>query len=117
MNSFEAVQKVVKTYFEASYYQKVDELRPAFHPDARIAGMIGDKYIDLSVDDFMERVRNQGQDYPLDKTIRTISIVGDIAYADVRVLVGKTWFTDFLSLLKVDGQWVIRHKAFTAEVG
>ena len=116
MDDFEAIQNVITVYFEASYYKKVDALRCAFHPDAHIAGMIGDKYVDLTVDQFMDRVSKQGTDYPLDKSIRAISISGNIAQADVHVLVGEMWFTDFLSLIKIDGQWLIRHKAFTAEI-
>lgn len=115
MNDFQAVEQAVEKYFKSTYEQNVAGVRAVFHPDAHIVGTIGELAIDLTVDDFAKRVANQGQDYPYNKIIKTLSVNKDIAHAECYVQVGEMFFTDYLSLLKVDGIWKIRHKAFVAE--
>lgn len=115
MNDILAVQQAIEKYFKTTYEQNPQGVREVFHPDAHIAGSIGDLNIDLTVDDFAKRVENQGQDYPYNKSIKTLSVNKDIAHAECYVQVGDRFFTDYISLLKIDGEWKIRHKAFVAE--
>jgi hypothetical protein len=115
MNDFQAVQKAVEKYFKSTYDQNIEGVLEVFHSDAHIVGMIGDLAIDLTVNDFAKRVEKQGQDYPYNKIIKTLSVNKDIAHAECYVQVGDMFFTDYLSLLKVAGVWRVRHKAFVAE--
>ena len=48
-----------------------------------------------------------------DKEILLVDITNYTAMVKTRVAAGGLHFIDYITLLKIDGQWVIRFKSFT----
>jgi len=116
-NDFEKIIEVITMYFKGTYQGNSDLLYKAFHPDARITGLINNETIDWALSDFITRVTtnptavNKGEKY--DKEIISIDKTKDAAMVKSRVAVGEWIFFDYITLLKIEGQWIIRNKSFT----
>lgn len=113
----QSIRKVVDMYFTGTYNGKEEELRCAFHPDARIIGSINGNIQDWSLDEFIARVTlrptaaEKNEKY--DKEILLIDIANHTAMVKTRVVAGGFHFIDYITLLKIDGHWIIRFKSFT----
>lgn len=111
------IRDVVEAYFKGTYYGDEPRLLKAFHPDAHIVGNFDGGMVDWSRTEFIQRVTTRptqaerGDIYA--KNIITIDSVKDAGMVMARVCVDGQVFSDYISLLKIYGQWVIRHKIFT----
>ena len=111
------IREVVKYYFIGTYNGDAKQVQQAFHPQARIVGNINGETFDLSLSDFIARVTAtptaaaKGEKY--DKEILLVDKTGDVAIVKARVVIGPYVFTDYITLLKIAGKWVIRHKSFS----
>ncbi|MBX3708872.1 MAG: nuclear transport factor 2 family protein [Gammaproteobacteria bacterium] len=116
-NDFEKIIETVTLYFKGTYYGDVEMLSKAFHPNAHVTGIISDELFDWSLSDFIVRVTtsttaaNKGEKY--DKEIISIDKTKNVAIVKSRVAVGELIFFDYITLLKIDGHWIIRSKSFT----
>lgn len=116
-NDFEKITEIVTMYFKGTYHGNADLLYKAFHPNAHITGLINGEYFDWSLSDFITRATtspsaaNKGEKY--DKEIISIDRTKNAAMVKSRVAVGELIFFDYITLLKIDGQWIIRNKSFT----
>jgi hypothetical protein len=109
-----AVQVLMRDYFDGLYDGEVEKLRGLFHEDAWL------KAPDFrrTRDEWLEAVaarpipRSEGMTYAF--RVLSVEIAGDQAMvkADVPLLAGRC--TDFLSLLKEEGEWKIVNKMFAA---
>lgn len=107
------ITEVIQEYFLASHKGDLSRLQQVFHPQARISGTIKNDYYDWSLNDFLQRISTaQGSDKKFDKNILGIDRIGIAAMVKARVVIDALIFTDYLSLLKVDGRWLIRNKNF-----
>ena len=117
-NDEEAIRSTIEHYFKGTYNGNGAELRKAYHPDVQIFGSIGGKKLHWSLTQFIERVTEKptaaekGEKY--DKQIVSIDRTGDIAMVKASVSAGGLHFTDYITLMKMDGVWQIRCKCFTA---
>ena len=111
------ITNIVQAYFMGTYEGKEDLLRMAFHSDAHVSGNINGQYHDWTLNDFISRVTciptasSKGEKY--DKEILSIDISNEAALAKARVRVNGLTFIDYITLLKIDGRWIIRNKSFT----
>lgn len=116
-NDFEKIIENVTLYFKGTYHGNAEMLSKAFHPNARVTGIINNEIFDWSLSDFISRVTtspsaaNKGEKY--DKEIISIDKTKNAAMVKSRVAVGELIFFDYITLLKIDGQWIIRNKSFT----
>lgn len=116
-NDFKKIIETVTIYFEGTYHGNVEMLSKAFHPNARITGIINNEIVDWSLSDFISRLTtspsavSKGEKY--DKEIISIDKIKNAAMVKSRVAVGELIFFDYITLLKIDGQWIIRNKSFT----
>lgn len=116
-DDFQAVIATIQLYFNGAYEGDKSQLIRAFHPDARITGSIqGHKY-DWSLAEFIERVCSKptakDKHEAFDKEIIAIDKTHDIAVIKTKVVASGTTFTDYITLLKIEDTWHIRHKSFT----
>jgi len=122
MNTFtkdqNAINEIINYYFKGTYEGNIDLLKQAFHPDAHITGILHEQYYDWTLSDFIERVTQPPSSAlkkePYNKNIIYIDHQGEAAMVKARVAVGDYIFTDYITLLKIDGRWIIRNKSFTA---
>jgi hypothetical protein len=118
ITDFEKIEQIVNMYFNGTYQGDENLLRTAFHPKVRITGIIHDMVCDWSLDEFIEKVtisptaENKGEIF--DKEIITIDKTNHAGMVKCRVKVADLIFHDYITLLKISGEWVIRNKSFTA---
>ncbi len=114
---YEHIIERVKLYFSGTYYGDVAQLQGAFHPDAHITGVFNETTCDWTLAQFIDRVTtaptaaDKGEKF--DKEIISIDVTNNAALVKARVVAGDNCFTDYITLLKIDGEWVIRNKSFT----
>lgn len=111
------IAETVHLYFTGTYDGDSERLKRAFHADCRIVGFINGDMVDWSLNDFISRVtahptaRERNDNY--DKQIISIDHTADTAVVKARVVVGPLTFTDYILLVKINGQWIIRSKSFS----
>lgn len=117
MTDKQMITEVVQQYFNGTYQGDAEKLRSIFHPQAHIVGSINGEIVDWPVEDFITRVTSATsaaeKKEKFDKKIVTIDITGEAAMVKAQVQVGEYLFTDYITLLKMGKQWIIRHKSFS----
>jgi len=112
----EKITEVVQAYFLGTYHNNVEQLKQAFHEDAHITGIFKGNYVDWTRSEFIARmtgdISSAEKNEPLDKVILSFDQAGDAAIVKARVVVGGNVFIDYITLLKINGQWIIRNKSF-----
>lgn len=111
------IEKVLQTYFDASFEYSAEKMDTVFRPEAHVYGMEEGKsqLNDIPRNQFVELVRTlkeNGQHTQKRRDeIHSIEFLSDaMAIAKVSLLVDKTFFLDILSFVCVDGKWQIISK-------
>ena len=109
----DAVIAVAGNYFRAMVDADEQELRRVFHPNASVIGHFGGKLEFASVDEFIKGTPHaKTGDKPFDYRVEGVVLEGDTAVVTVGNYCYARWFTDHLSMLKIDGRWQIVAKTF-----
>lgn len=114
----EPVKIPLENYIKAQATGNGDFIRQAFHKDARIMAFRDGKLLNLSVEEFAARFNGKAADDE-DKRKRSFEIIeisGNAAIARINLDYPAVKFTDYMSLLKIDGEWKIVNKSFYAEL-
>lgn len=92
-------------------------IRQAFYKDARIMAFRDGKITNLSVEEFAGRFNGKAADDEAKRrrTIESLDISGNAAIAKIVLDYPAVKFVDYMSLLKIDGEWKIVNKSFYAE--
>jgi hypothetical protein len=115
----ELIQQTVQYYFDGLYHSDIEKLNKAFHPNAQVIGYFQGTLMFNSLEQFLEFVKatpapsKSGEKY--DMRIVSIDMTGNEAVAKVEDLYLGFRFTDYLSLLNIEGTWVIINKTFYHE--
>ncbi len=111
-----AVRTLVQDYFIGLYEGDVDRLRRAFDPQAQVIGTVRGVPLRLDREAWLQRLSSQpspsAQGERFDMSLRTLLITGDVGLAAVRDLYRGLWFTDHLSVARLEGRWQIVCKLF-----
>ena len=109
----EMIEKTVQFYIDGAKSGKGDDMKPAFHADATSFGYIGVDLFSGPIQKLFDWNDENGPATDLETKIASIDIAGTVA--TVR-LESDNWtghkFTDFFTLLKVEGTWKIMNKVF-----
>jgi hypothetical protein len=112
----EAIATVVRLYTEGAASGDAAKLNEAFHEDARMFGSLGGTRYDVPIAEMiaMETTSPLNSDGRYTAQITSIVQAGDVATATVEEdgCWGTVSFTSFLSLVKIDGRWLIVSKVF-----
>ena len=112
-NERDAIGKVVQQYIDGAKSGRGDDMKPAFHKDATIFGYAGDDLFAGPIQQLFAWNDENGPATELAARIATIDVVGTAATVRLEL---DNWtgsrFTDFFTLLKVDGEWKIMNKVF-----
>tara|TARA_R110000868_G_scaffold8205_3_gene42499 strand:+ start:94260 stop:94607 length:348 start_codon:yes stop_codon:yes gene_type:complete len=111
-----SIEEVVGFYFEGTYEANADKLKRAFHPDCHINGKFHGEYVDWTREQFVERICSRESEASegalFDKQIVEMDVTHDIASVKAKVLGTGQYFIDYITLVKMGGEWVIRNKTF-----
>ena len=109
----ELIEKTVQHYIDGAISGKGDDMKPAFHADATIFGYIGQDLFAGPIQGLFDWNDGNGPATGLEANITNIDIAGTTATVRLDL---DNWtghkFTDFFTLLKVDGEWKIMNKVF-----
>ncbi|MBW2179826.1 MAG: nuclear transport factor 2 family protein [Deltaproteobacteria bacterium] len=113
------IQETIQNYFDGMYHSDTSRLEKAFHPDAHLIGHYKGNLANIPLQAWLGMIKKtpapaeNGEEY--DMKIVSMDITGSAASVKVEDLYTGLKFTDYLSLMKIDTQWVIVHKTFYHE--
>lgn len=112
-----AVRVPLENYLKAHVTGNGDFIRQAFHRDAKIMSFRDNKFNQLTVEEFAARFTGKPaiDEASRKRSIENINITGNAAAAKIVLDYPTIKFTDYMSLLKIDGEWKIVNKSFYAE--
>jgi hypothetical protein len=111
-----AVRAAVNQYLKGHATGSGDEMRKAFLPTAHIEGIRDGKFVSWTVDEYVSRFQGKpaADEASRKRTIDRVDFSGTAAMARATLVHGATTFVDYFVLLKVDGQWKIANKVYSA---
>jgi hypothetical protein len=105
---YEAIEETLRDYEEGARATSADQMARAFHPSAQIFGHLGDHMLADPIQALFEWHEENGPAAEVAVQFSILDISETIAVLRVEA---DNWtghrFTDYLSLLKVDGAWKI----------
>jgi Putative lumazine-binding len=115
---FEAAKGPLKNYIKAHETGDATYIRMAFRNDARVVGELGGKQVSWSLEDYAARFAGTPAADELERkrSIEILDVTGSAAIGKAILDYPEVKFTDYMSLLKVDGEWKIVCKSFSAEI-
>jgi hypothetical protein len=92
-------------------------MRKAFLPTAHIEGIREGKFTSWTLDEYVALFKGapSPEESRRKRWIEKLSVTGTAAMAELRSDYPSINFTDFLVLLKVDGEWKIANKVYNVE--
>ena len=115
-----AVEATVRTYLDGLYEGDVDKLASVFHPTSALTQSLDGELKVVPRENWFEAVR--GRKSPkaagLERGdhVLAIDLVGpSMALVKVKCQMPPRYFTDLLSLLKIESRWQVVQKVFMTE--
>jgi len=112
-----AARVPLESYINAHATGNPEYIRKAFFADAKIMAFRDGKLLNLSVDEFASRFSGKpaADESQRKRRIDSLSITGNAGVARIVLDYPDAVLTDYMSLLKVNGEWKIVNKVFHAE--
>lgn len=115
------IGRVIQTYLDGLYEGDADKIASVFHPTSALTTIADDGLTITPRDKWLERVRNRPapktEKLPRHDEILTVDLVSPtMAFVKLKCAIPPRFFTDQLSLLKIDGRWQVAQKVFSTEV-
>mgnify|MGYP003956701831 FL=1 len=107
------IESVLDQYINGGRTGRGEDMRGAFHKDATIFGYVGDDLFAGPIELLFSWNDESGPSDELHYEIEDVDIEGTVATARLGI---TNWhghrFTDFFTLLQLDGEWKITSKVF-----
>jgi hypothetical protein len=114
---FAAITEVVALYFDGLYFSDTSRLREVFHPKAQYVCVTDGTLLHRDMAEYFPVVDARPSPASRDE-VRRDEIVS-VEFAEpvtarvaLRCAIGTRHFTDFLTLIKLDGRWQVISKVF-----
>jgi len=113
LSEYDSITRIVQIYVDGGKSGSSDDMRPAFHSGASMFGYVGPELMAVPIQGLFDWVDQNGPATELQHRIASIDIVESVATVRLEL---DNWtghrFTDFFTLLKVEGEWKIMNKVF-----
>jgi hypothetical protein len=111
-----AVRQTVQHYLHGLKHNDVESLKKAFWSEAKLFFVVDGKLGQLTQEDWYKSFAGSaGKEEEGDLRITALDITGNAASVKVEEDYPNSKYTDYLSLLKLKGQWWIVNKIYTSE--
>ena len=112
-----AVRAAVEHYFQGHATGQGEHFRKVFHPDAKLFFMRDGKLTQWTSEEYISRAAGKPapDEAQRKRKIDSIDITGDSAFVKLTLDYPSVVFTDYMSMLKIDGRWMIVNKTFHAK--
>lgn len=116
-----AIEAMVQTYLDGLYEGDADKLAQAFHPTSALTQWFEGELKITPRDAWLEAVRSRPSPKALglaraDEILSIEQHGPEMAVVTLRCAIPPRFFTDVLSLLKIDGRWQVAQKVFRTEL-
>lgn len=111
------VRAVVENYLRGLKFNDVESLKKAFWPEAKLFFVKPDGTLgQLTQDAWYAGFANAaGKESKADFKITALEVTNDVASAKVVETYPSSRYTDYLSLVRFDGKWMIVNKVYTEQ--
>jgi hypothetical protein len=113
VNEYDAILGTLQHYVDGAKSGSSAEIKLAFHDQATIFGYVGPDLFAGAIQGFYEWHDSNGAAAEMQLRIVSVDVAGTVATVRIEI---DNWtghqFTDFMTLLKVDGEWKIMNKVF-----
>ena len=111
------VRETIQTYLHGLKFNDIESFKKAFYPDAKLFfvkknGTLGQL---TQAEWYAGFTANAGKEEKGDLQIASLDVSGSAASAKVEEDYPDSHYTDFISLLKLNGEWRIVNKIFYAK--
>jgi hypothetical protein len=112
-----AVAVPLENYLRAHATGNGDFIRQAFHPETKVMSMRDGKFSQMSAEEFAALFKGTAapDEAKRKRSFEILDVAGSAAIAKVVLDYPNVKFTDYMTLLKIDGEWKIINKSFYAE--
>jgi len=112
-----AVRAAIEHYFRGQATGQGEHFRKVFHPDSKLFWVREGKLTQRTSEEYI--LGASGKPAPDEaqrkRRVESVDITGNAAMVKVVLDYPRVRFTDYMSMLKVDGEWKIVNKTFVSE--
>lgn len=112
----------VKTYLDGLFEGDTAKIRQSFHPASSLFAVAADgNLVNMPREEWCKMIEGRASPKANGMTreherILSVDITGpNTALVKLNCAIAPRFFTDYLSLIKLDGSWVVINKTFVAE--
>ena len=108
------IRAAVQRYFDGHATGSAAVMRRAFHESARLQFVREGRYAEWSLEEYLDKLPGRPPDDESKRTRRIVAVqaTDDAATAELELDYPSVRFVDLLTLLLIDGDWLIVNKAF-----
>ena len=115
--AYAEVAHALADYFDGLHFSDTERLSKIFHSQAIYACATDGELLHLTMQEYFpivdKRPSPASRSEPRVDRIVSIEFAGPVtAFAKLNCAIGPKFFTDFLTLVKLDGRWLIMAKVF-----
>ena len=112
----EPLKVAIQRYFDGHATGDPSVMRRAFHQRARLQFVEDGRYVEWSLEQYLARLPGHMAHDEAQRTRRVVATqaTDDAATAHLELDYPTVRFVDYLTLLRVEGDWIIVNKAFRA---
>jgi len=116
------IEGVIQSYLDGLHEGDASKIASAFHPTSALTSISEKGELAITPRDvWLNNVRNRAspkqQGLSRHDQVLSIDLVGPtMAYVKLKCAIPPRFFTDQLSLLKIDGRWQVAQKVFMTEL-
>jgi ketosteroid isomerase-like protein len=109
-----AIRETIQHYFQGHATGDGEHFRKAFHPDAKLFFIKDGKLTQWTSEEYISRASGKPayDEAQRKRRIDSIDVSGNAAVVKVTLDYPRVVFTDYMSMLKIDGKWKIVNKTF-----
>ena len=120
-DSYQDIVDVLSTYFDGLYHSDTDRLRRVFHPRAHYVCATEGTLLYRTMEEYFPivdpRPSPASRSEACADSIVSIEFAGPVtAVAKVNCAIGPKYFTDLLTLIRIDDRWQIISKVFHFDI-
>jgi Putative lumazine-binding len=111
-----AVRAAIDHYFQGHATGDGAHFRKVFHPESKLFFIRDGKFASRTSEEYIGGATGKppADEAQRKRTIDWIDVAGDAAVVRITLAYPTVTFVDYMSLLKIDGEWKIVNKTFNA---
>jgi len=114
------IEGVIQSYLDGLYESDAGKIASAFHPTSALTSVSNGELVITPRDTWLDNVRARPSPRQRglarhDRVLAIDLVSPTMAYVKLNCAIPPRFFTDQLSLLKIDGRWQIAQKVFMTE--